>query len=92
MIFLYIYLAVINIIAVAVTVHDKLSAKRGARRVRERTLMLIAALGGSPGMYITMLIIRHKTRKPKFMLGIPAIFIVECVLAWFILFYGHAGA
>ena len=76
----YIYLVVINIIAVIVTVHDKSAAQRGAWRVKERTLMLISALGGAPAMYLTMLTIHHKTRKPLFMIGIPVIFIIELIL------------
>ena len=67
--FFYIYLVVINIIAVIVTVHDKNAAQRGAWRVKERTLM-----------YLTMLTIHHKTRKPLFMIGIPVIFILELIL------------
>lgn len=78
--FFYIYLVVINIIAVIVTVHDKSAAQRGAWRVKERTLMLISALGGAPAMYLTMLTIHHKTRKPLFMIGIPVIFIIELIL------------
>ena len=75
--YLYIYLFCINIFAVIVTVHDKNAAQRDAWRVKERTLMLIAALGGSPAMYLTMLTIHHKTRKPLFMVGIPLIFIAQ---------------
>ncbi len=78
--FFYFYLVVINIIAVIVTVHDKNAAQRGAWRVKERTLMLISALGGAPAMYLTMLTIHHKTRKPLFMIGIPVIFIIELIL------------
>ena len=78
--FFYFYLVVINIIAVIVTVHDKNAAQRGAWRVKERTLMLISALGGAPAMYLTMLTIHHKTRKPLFMIGIPVIFILELIL------------
>ena len=78
--YFYIYLVVINIIAVIVTVHDKSAAQRGAWRVKESTLMLISALGGAPAMYLTMLTIHHKTRKPLFMIGIPVIFIIELIL------------
>ena len=73
-------MVVINIIAVIVTVHDKSAAQRGAWRVKERTLMLISALGGAPAMYLTMLTIHNKTRKPLFMIGIPVIFILELIL------------
>ena len=78
--YFYIYLVVINIIAVIVTVHDKSAAQKGAWRVKERTLMLISALGGAPAMFLTMLTIHHKTRKPLFMIGIPVIFVLELIL------------
>ena len=74
------YLACINLTAVAVTVADKKRAERRKWRVPEKTLLLIAALGGSPGMLITMRIIRHKIRHRKFMLGIPAIMLLQAVL------------
>ena len=86
--FLYIYLIIINIIAIIVTIHDKLAAVRGSWRVKERTLLLIAALGGSPAMLLTMLIIRHKTRKPKFMAGIPLIMLVQVIILFLVLHYG----
>ena len=87
MIYLYIYLAVINLIAIIVTVHDKIAAVNDRWRVKERTLMLISALGGAPCMYLTMLIIRHKTRKPLFMIGIPIIFILELAVLFLVLHY-----
>ena len=86
--FLYIYLAVVNLISIIITVYDKLSARRGGYRIPEKVLMLFAALGGSPAMFLTMIFIRHKTRKPLFMAGIPLIFIIELIAAIFILTYG----
>ena len=84
---LIIYLVLVNTLAVLFTVRDKLAAKRHARRTPEFTLMLISAFGGAPAMYVTMLIIRHKTRKPLFMIGIPAIFILEIAAVWMLLRY-----
>ena len=86
--FLIIYLFIINIIAVIVTGHDKRAARLHRYRVKESTLLLISTLGGAPAMYLTMLIISHKTRKPKFMLGIPLIFLAEAAIAFLILHYG----
>jgi predicted MPP superfamily phosphohydrolase len=68
-----IYIAAISLLAVALTLHDKSAARRRAWRVRERTLLLVSALGGSVAMLATMLIARHKTRRKKFMLFIPLI-------------------
>lgn len=85
--YFYLYLIVINLIAVIVTVHDKNAAMRGARRVSERTLFILSALGGSPAMYLTMLFISHKTRKTRFMLGIPLIFAVQLAATLLVLHY-----
>ncbi len=85
--YLYIYLAVINLIAIILTIYDKSAAVHDRWRVRERTLMLVSALGGSVGMFLTMLIIRHKTRKPLFMIGIPVIFILELIAAYLVARY-----
>ena len=45
---------------------DKLRAKRGARRVPERTLHTLGLLGGFAGAWIGMRLFRHKTQKPAF--------------------------
>lgn len=76
-----IYLAIINLFAAVLTVFDKLRAIHHDRRVREATLLLVAALGGSPAMLVFMLMIRHKTRKPKFMVGIPLILLAQIAVA-----------
>lgn len=77
---LFAYLIAVNLIAFGMTVLDKASAKRGGRRVPERTLLWIAVLGGTPGMLLTMCVIRHKTRHPKFMVGLPLLLVAQAVL------------
>ena len=71
------YFVVINIIAVVLTVKDKRAARKHRWRVSENTLMLVATLSGCVVMYATMHLIHHKTKHPKFMIGIPLIFIAE---------------
>ena len=73
---LYYFIAV-SVIGAIVCIYDKLAAARGWRRVPERTLFFWALIGGGPGVYATMLIIRHKTLHHIFMLGIPAIMILQ---------------
>ena len=80
------YIVISNITAIVMTVHDKNAAKRRRRRVPEKTLLITAALSGCISMYITMRIIHHKTLHPKFMVGIPVIFILECAAAIALLF------
>lgn len=82
--FIITYLILINLVAIIITVYDKIHAKTRKRRVRESTLLLISALFGSVGMYITMLIIRHKTRKAKFMITLPIMIILQALFLYFI--------
>ncbi len=72
-----VYVPAISLIAIAVTVWDKHAAKAGIRRVPEATLLWIAFFGGSAAMLGTMHLIRHKTRKTKFMIGIPLIMVLQ---------------
>lgn len=80
-----IYLAVINIISVVVCCYDKLMAIKGKRRISEKTLLNLSALGGGIAMYITMCFIRHKTKHLKFMIGIPLIIAVQIIILLVIL-------
>ncbi|MBQ5843177.1 MAG: DUF1294 domain-containing protein, partial [Clostridia bacterium] len=49
-------------------------------RIPEKTLFLTALFGGSLAMYITMLVIRHKTKHKRFMIGLPVIALAQAVL------------
>lgn len=76
------YFLCISLTAVVVTVQDKKRAKQNRWRIPEKTLLLIAALGGSVAMLLTMRAIRHKIRHRKFMLGIPAIILLQAVFVF----------
>lgn len=81
MLFLGLYLVFINIFSIFMTVFDKTAAINNERRVSEKTLLFIAAIGGGAGMYFTMRIIHHKTRKNKFMFGLPAIIFIQVAVS-----------
>lgn len=81
------YLAAINVLSAVLTIADKYRARRGKWRIRESTLILAAVLGGSPAEYITMRLIRHKTRHKKFMIGLPAIFLIQAAAAALAVYY-----
>ena len=83
--FFFGYLAAVSLLSVIAAVADKIKARRGERRVPENTLMLLAALGGSAAMLVTMLLIRHKTRHIRFMLGIPIIMILQAPVVYWLL-------
>ena len=75
------YLLIINAAGFLLMLVDKWKAKKNRWRVRESTLLLIAALGGSVGSLAGMYLFRHKTLHLKFTLGIPLILAGQCVLA-----------
>jgi len=75
---LWIYLAVISLFSIILCLYDKFASKHIQRhRTREATLLLFSALGGSVAMLLTMLLIRHKTKHAKFMVGIPLIILLQ---------------
>lgn len=75
------YLLIINAAGFALMLVDKLKAKKNRWRIRESTLLLVAALGGSVGSLAGMYLFRHKTQHLKFTLGIPLILASQCILA-----------
>ena len=84
-----IYLIIINIISILITVSDKHAAKTRKQRIPEAALLFLSLIGGGIGMFFTMQIARHKTRKAKFMLGIPLIIVIELIfLLLFVKKYG----
>lgn len=81
-----VYLAAISVISIAVCIYDKFAAKHNPKhRTREATLLILSALGGSVAMLLCMLIIRHKTKHLKFMIGIPLIIVLQVCLYFGIL-------
>jgi uncharacterized membrane protein YsdA (DUF1294 family) len=69
-----------NIIGLAVMGIDKSKAKRHAWRIPEKVLFLVSLLGGSIGTWAGMYIFRHKTRHWYFVVGMPAILILQIIL------------
>lgn len=76
------YLLLINAAGLAFMCLDKHLARARRRRIRESTLLAVAALGGSLGSWLGMYLFRHKTRHPKFYLGVPAILLAQLALAY----------
>ena len=81
---LLVYLAVMSLIAFAAFGLDKFKAKTNRWRIPERTLFLLAILGGGAGAFLGMKVFRHKTRHCQFVFGIPAIMILQLSLAGFL--------
>ena len=79
------YLLLINAAAFVLMLVDKEKARNHRWRIPERTLIGSAILGGSIGALAGMYLLRHKTRHPKFTLGIPAILAAQLILGIWIL-------
>lgn len=60
------WLGVINVVTAAAYAWDKVAARRGARRIRERTLWRLCLAGGVLGAWIVFLGMRHKTLHRSF--------------------------
>lgn len=78
---LVIYLIIVNAVGFLLMLSDKQKAKKGAWRIPEATLMGVAAIGGSLGAFAGMRLFRHKTKHPKFFIGIPVIIILQIGIA-----------
>ncbi len=81
---LYIYLLLINAVSFFMAAKDKSQARKGKRRVPEKTLFLTAFLGGSAGMYLSMRLFHHKTKHKRFMLGLPAILLAQAAAVFLV--------
>lgn len=74
------YFLIVNVIGFFAMGIDKWKAKNNAWRIPENTLFVITALGGGIGTIAGMYTFRHKTKKARFTLGLPAILVLEIVL------------
>ena len=79
-----IYLLIINIVSFGIMWYDKHEAKINEWRVPEKTLFILALLGGSLGEMIGMYTFHHKTKKWYFKYGFPIIMICQIVLVLFL--------
>lgn len=75
-----IFLIIINIISFLAMWIDKYKAKKGKWRIPEKTLIILSLVGGSIGSLCGMYTFRHKTKKMRFSIGIPAILIFQILL------------
>ena len=76
------YLVILNLCGFLSMYIDKKRAVKHQWRISEKTLFLIALLGGSAGSIFGMKMFRHKTRHWYFTIGMPAIMIVQLILLY----------
>lgn len=83
-----IYFIIMNILAFLAMWIDKKKAKYGKWRISEFTLFLLVILGGGIGGIAGMYTFRHKTKKPKFVIGFPAILLFEIFVIIYYIWIG----
>jgi uncharacterized membrane protein YsdA (DUF1294 family) len=77
---LWIYFIIVNIFAMAAMKIDKKRAKNKQYRISEKTLWMLALLGGGTGAYIGMVAFRHKTKHLNFRIGFLILMILQLAL------------
>ena len=84
------YIAIISICSIVVCAYDKIiSHKNNVKlRIPEKSLFVWSALGGSLAMFVTMQLIRHKTKHISFMVGIPVIICLQAILVFALVYFG----
>ena len=71
------YIAAVNLAAFGAFAADKRAAIAGQDRVRESTLLTLAAVGGAFGAVCAQQVLRHKTRKEPFKTYLATIIVLE---------------
>ena len=77
--FIFIYITFINILLFTLMSIDKKRAKLNQWRISEKTLFILALIGGSIGGILGIYTFRHKTQHLKFTLGFPAIVLFQII-------------
>lgn len=81
-----IYLAVMNVLGVAVMWSDKRRARLHRWRIPEKVLFGVSLLGGSAGTWAGMYLFRHKTKHWYFVVGMPLILVCQAALAIYLVY------
>lgn len=79
------YILLMNILGYLTMWLDKRKAKRGEYRISEKTLFMVAILGGSIGSIAGMKKFRHKTKHWYFKYGMPAILILQIIVVFLLI-------
>lgn len=83
MTFIYIYMIVINFITFIYMGIDKRKASHHSFRIPERVLLILSLFGGSLGTLLGMFIFHHKTKKKKFVIGVPFLLLINFMFLCF---------
>lgn len=79
------FFATVNTLAFFLMLWDKTQSRtNGAERISEGALFFMATLFGSVGVYLGMILLRHKTRKWYFVIGIPMLILENLAFLAFV--------
>ena len=87
---IYIYIGVINVVAMIIMACDKIAAQNGEWRTSEITLFSFVLMGGGPGTLFAMILCWHKVKKASF-LCCYAVCLVPSAVAYGFLIACQAG-
>ena len=76
-----IYIIIMNFVGFALMGVDKHRARTRQWRIPEKVLFGAAQLGGSVGAWAGMYVFHHKTRHWYFVIGMPAILVLQLAAA-----------
>ncbi len=71
------YVLIVNAAGFFLMGLDKWKARHKKWRIAEKTFFLLSIIGGSLGTWIGMYVFHHKTRHWYFVLGVPAILMMQ---------------
>lgn len=79
------YVAMMSMVLLVMMKADKERAKRNQYRISERTLWMMALLGGAIGGVLGMQLFRHKTQHLSFRFGFPLLALFDAAALVFVL-------
>lgn len=85
LLYIIIYYIVINLISFLAMFYDKRQAINNGYRVSEKTLFTLALIFGGVGIYLGMLVFRHKTKHLTFKILIPVIICINISILIYII-------
>lgn len=74
------YLVLMSVLGYISMYSDKKRAIQHKYRIPEKTLFIIALMGGSIGSILGMQQFRHKTKHWYFKYGMPSILFLQCII------------
>lgn len=82
---IFIYFLMINVVTFVMFAVDKYNAVTHRSRIRIVTLLALSFMGGSIGGLLAMYILRHKTKKDYFVVGLPMILFTQFIFIFYIM-------